>query len=52
VLGFNTDGEGSVAACWCTGRLIGETGDASGVGAVNERDGGIKWDEDGAVEAG
>lgn len=26
--------------------LIGEIGDASGVGAVNERDGGIKWDED------
>lgn len=28
------------------------TGDASGVGAVNERDGSIKWDVDGAAGPG
>jgi hypothetical protein len=49
VLGFSTDGRGSVAAWWWWERRLGEMGDASGVGAVSDKDGGINCDVDGIV---
>lgn len=45
----NTDTGGSVNDFWFR---KGEIGDASGVGAVNEREGGIRKDVEGAPETG